>query len=183
MSTMIVKNRDNSLQLLTKAKRTLCGISLLALGTTFELASHYVPEVAREISDWEDGRCVSIGVLPNGPSITVRKEKNRFVFLGMKKVAPHISVLFKNLDSAVLIFLGMMGPPQAVAENRVCVHGNNYHAMQVTRAMAIVQTYLFPGFILNKTFKRPPKLTPTQLLNKAIIMILLVPMLIKNSMK
>lgn len=150
-------------------------ISLRALGATFVLTSHFVPEMNDEISDWEDNRRISIGVLPSGPFITIQKTGKRFRFLGNKLNEPQISILFKNLDSAMMIFTGQIGAAQAVAEHRICIHGNNYHAMQVTRAMAIVQTYLFPEFILKKTFKRIPKLNARQLAVKAFIMGLLTP--------
>lgn len=161
-----------------KAKYMLCHVSLLALGVTFELVSKYVLEMQEELADWESGRRVCIGVLPGGPSITIEKEGTRINYLGMGPRDPHVSIFFKNLDAGVLIFTGQLGAPAAVAENRVCVHGENGKAMQVTRAMAIVQTYLFPGLILKKTFKRPPKLSSEQLANKAKIMGLLTPMLV-----
>ncbi len=167
----------------TGLKRTTSHISLLALGITFELTSRYVPEMQQEIADWEEGRRVTIGVLPNGPYMTIQKNGDRIDYLGIGKHEPHLSILFKNLDSAVMIFTGMLGAPAAVAENRVCIHGDNAKAMEVTRAMAIVQTYLFPGLILNKTFKRPPKLTSSQLATKAKIMGLLTPMLVAKGMK
>lgn len=167
----------------TKLKIITAKTSLLALGVTFELCSKYVPEMQKEISDWEDGRNVGIGVLPNGPYITVRKENGQFKYIGSGLQDADISILFKNLDSAMLIFLGQLGAANAVAENRVCVQGQNYMAMQVTRAMAIVQTYLFPGFILKNTFKRPPVLSAKQLAIKAKIMGLLTPKLVGASFK
>ncbi len=170
-------NLSHNISLGYNAKYALCSVSLLALGATFELTSRYVKEMQDEIADWEDGRRVGIGVLPRGPYVTVEKKGNRFHYLGRGLKDPHLSLLFKNLESAVLIFTGQLGAAQAVAENRVCVHGDNYQAMQVTRAMAIVQTYLFPGIILNKTFKRPPKLKAAQLAVKAKIYALLTPIM------
>jgi hypothetical protein len=49
--------------------------------------------------------------------------------------------------------------------------------------MAVVQTYLFPGFILDKTFKRPPRLSVSQLALKAKIMGLLTPRLMMVAAK
>jgi hypothetical protein len=161
----------------TALKRTVSQVSLLALGVVFELASRYVPEMKDEISSWEDGRRVAIGVMPSGPFITILKEGRAIHYLGRGLKDPELAILFKNLDSAVMIFTGQMGAPQAVAENRVVVHGSNVKAMEVTRAMAIVQTYLFPGFILDKTFKRPPRLSLSQMALKGKIMGLLTPRL------
>ena len=160
-------------------KRALCKGALLGLAAVFELASRYVVEMQREIADWSEGRRVTIGVLPSGPHITIEKRGDRIVYVGPDPGDASVSILFKNLDSAILVFTGQIGAPWAVAENRVCVHGSNAEAIQVTRAMAIVQTYLFPGPILKKTFKRPPQLTVAQRLNKARIMGLLTPAMIR----
>lgn len=167
----------------TPVKKTVSQASLMALGVTFELTSLHVPEMKEEIAAWEDGRRVAIGVMPLGPFVTIAKDNERIRYLGRGLKDPDISILFKNLDSAVLVFTGQMGAPQAVAENRVCVHGNNAKAMEVTRGMAIVQTYLFPGLILEKTFKRPPRLSPMQLATKAKIMGLLTPALAMAAFK
>jgi hypothetical protein len=165
----------------TQAKTALCRTSLLALGMTFELASDHAPELAAELLPWDDGRRVGIGVLPNGPHITIEKRGARLAYLGQGLADPHVSILFKNLDSAVLVFTAQIGAHHAVAENRVIVRGSNHHAMEATRAMAIVQTYLFPGILLKNTFKRPPRLTRAQLLAKGRVYAALVPALVRGA--
>jgi len=165
----------------TQVKTALCRTSLLALGMTFELTSDLVPEMATELAGWEEGRRVGIGVLPNGPHITIQKRGARLEYLGSGLADPHVSILFKNLDSGVLVFTGQIGAHHAVAENRVIVRGANHQAMEATRAMAIVQTYLFPGLILKKTFKRPPSLTRAQLLAKGRVYAALVPALVRGA--
>lgn len=162
----------------TRAKREACAITLAVFGRAFELVSERVPAFGREISTWEEGRRVAIGVLPEGPFMTIEKRGERIVYLGPGAQSPSVSILFKNLDSALLIFTGQLGAPYAMAENRVIVHGENAKAMQITRAMALVQTYLFPGLILKRTFKRAPKLGASELATKAAIYALLTPRLL-----
>jgi len=55
--------------------------------------------------------------------------------------------------------------------------------MELNRALAIVETYLFPQFILNRIFKRPPTLNLYQLAIKGIIYATMGPALIKNGFK
>lgn len=161
------------MKLSTGAKRTIAHTSLLALAGGFDLTSRYVPEMQAELSRWNDGRRVGLGVIPDGPAVTLALEGGRMRCAGAGLVEPDVSLLFKNLDSALLIFTGQLGAAQAAAENRVCVHGDNALAMQVTRAMAIVQTYLFPEAMLRKTFKRVPELDGRALARKALVMSLL----------
>jgi len=162
-------------------KRTVASVSLAAFGAAFELVSRHVPAMQEEIAGWDEGRRVVIGVLPKGPKITIEKKGNRIVNLGGDEFKADLHILFKNMDSALLIFTGRLGADGAVAENRVTVWGNNGHAMQATRAMQIVQSYLFPMFILKNTFKRPPDYTFSQRLVKMRIMGALTPHMILAS--
>ena len=166
-----------------RMKRSVAGISLAAFGAAFELASRHVPAMREEIASWDMGRRVTIGILPNGPKITIENRGDRIANLGGGDYDPALSILFKNIDSALLVFLGRIGADGAVAENRITVWGNNAHAMQATRAMQIVQAYLFPDFILKHTFKRPPHYTFAQRLAKLRIMGELAPVMIMASLR
>jgi hypothetical protein len=55
--------------------------------------------------------------------------------------------------------------------------------MELNRALAMVETYLFPQFIINKIFKRPPTLNIYQLATKGIIYAAMGPALFKNGLK
>ncbi len=167
----------------TGVKIATARTSLLALASAFELTSKYVPEMQAELESWEEGRRVGMGVLPNGPNATIAYEGGRIRYLGSELVDPDVSLLFKNLDSALLIFTGQLGSAAAAAENRVIVHGDNAKAMQVIRAMAVVQTYLFPEVMLRSSFKRPPHLRGAAVARKALIMSMLPASLLRAALK
>ena len=151
-------------------KRVTVATSLLALGVAFEMLSKLSAGLKAEIADWEDGRVFSLGVLPEGPAISVRKEGGRLRYLGKGHRDSTLKILFKNVDCAFFPLTGQMGADTAFVQHRAILHGNVHEAMQLARAMSIVQTYLLPGFILKRTFKRPPKLTPAQYLLKARVL-------------
>ncbi len=153
-----------------RAKRAIVSTSLLALGAAFETVSKRSAELKAEIADLEDGYVFSIGVLPDGPAISLKKEGNRIRHLGKGYRAPNVKILFKNMDAAVRVCVGMIGTHTAAAQHRTVVHGNIGEAVTVSRAMSIVQTYLYPRVILTRTRKRRPKLTPAQLLLKVWVM-------------
>lgn len=157
------------------AKQALAATSLFALGATFEVASKYAKDLQEEIADWEEGFTFSLGVLPDGPYMTARKEDGGIRFLGMGQKNADVSVLFKNLDCAVMVFTAQIGTHIAAAQKRFIVRGNLTQAMQLNRGMAITQTYLFPQILLDMTYKRPPKLTIGQKITKARIMSMLTP--------
>ncbi len=166
-----------------KAKQTLVKTSLLALASTFEIVSRKSPAMRAEISDWESGLVFSVGVLPDGPAITMRKETDGLHYLGKGHLDPKLKLLFKSTDSALMARLGLIGSHTAFAQHRAIVHGSLYEAMQVNRAMAIVQKYLMPGLILKRITKRPPPMSGRDYLIKAQVMSGLAPVMIKNALK
>jgi hypothetical protein len=50
-----------------------------------------------------------------------------------------------------------MGSHHALAECRILVNGSISGAMELSRALISVETHLFPGFILKRILKRPPR--------------------------
>jgi len=153
-----------------RIKRAIVRTSLLALGVGFETVSKHDRDLKAEIADWEDGRVFSVGVLPDGPSVTLRKSGDRIQYLGQGDGPSRQRVLFKNVDAALLPLTGQMGSHTAFVQHRAILHGNVAEAMQASRAMDMVQTYLMPGFVLKRTMKRPPKLTLRQYVLKAWVL-------------
>ena len=141
--------------------------SLLALGVGFETVSKHDRDLKAEIADWEDGRVFSLGVLPDGPSVTLRKSGDRVQYVGQGDGPSQLRILFKNVDAALPPLTGQMGSHTAFVQHRAILHGNVAEGIQASRAMDMVQTYLIPGFILKRTMKRPPKLTLRQYVLKA----------------
>jgi len=164
------KSRDQKLSRAYRSKRAIVNTSLVASGVAFELVSKHSPELKAEIADWEEGRVFSLGVLPDGPAVSLKKEGDRIRYLGKGYKNPKLKLLFKNIDCARLMMTGKTSSSAAFAQHRTILHGNIVEAMQVSRAMAIMQSYLFPRSVLKKSMKRPPKLTLAQRLLKARIM-------------
>lgn len=164
----------------TKAKYLTVDVVLSVFGPAFEVVSDKVPELKEEIASWEDGRRFAIGVLPKGPAITLEKRGDAIRYLGKGYHSPEISMLFKNLDSALPVFLGLAGSFQAFAESRMIVEGNLAHTMEVNRVVNIVNAYLFPGFVLKKVLKRPPRMNLSQYVAKAKVYGGITPAIIRH---
>jgi len=165
------------------SKKAVAHISLLALGSTFELVSKYSKELKKEIADWQEGIVLLLGVLPNGPAMSVKKENGAIRFLGMGMRDADLKVLFKNIDSAMMVLTGMMGSHTAFAQFRAIVYGNLGVGMQMSRALNIVQKFLLPSFMLNKTFKRPPEFSSEDMWIKAKVMAALTPKMISGALR
>ena len=124
-----------------------------------------------------------MGVLPKGPYISLEKSGDRILYLGKGLISPDVTFLFKNLDSAVLVLTAQMSAHQAMAECRILLDGQVSYGMEMNRALAIVETYLFPQFILDKIFKSKPQLSLYQLITKGTVYASLLPALLKHGLK
>jgi hypothetical protein len=153
-----------------RLKKGVVGAALIAFGATFEKVSKKDEVIIEELKDWEEGLVLSLGVLPFGPAISMKKKDGYIKYLGRGyKEDPSLKILFKNVDSAFLAFTGQMGNHTAFAQHRALVHGSLIDGIKANRVMGLVQTYLLPGIVLNKIFKRPPKYTFKQLLLKGYL--------------
>lgn len=163
-----------------RLKQSVVRTSLLALGTAFEIVSKNCPALQAELGAWEEGRIVSMGVLPDGPAMAVRKESDHVNYLGQGEHGSTLKFLFKNMDSAFTVLTGQIGSDQAFAEHRAIVHGSLNEAMEMNRALALVQKFLMPGLILNRTTKRPPQMRGRDWMIYTKLMLTLTPGLIMN---
>ena len=174
----------NSVPLAFWIKRLVTHISLLAFGMSFELLSKIDPQVREECKAWPDGWRFRLGVLPEGPAVNLVKQAGRMVCMGMGVERDvDLAVMFKNVDSCLLVFLGMIGSPTAFAEHRAVCHGSIQQAMQVSRAMDIITLYLFPRLVNRRTFKRMPPIRLSQLINNAKLYALLGPALAAGALR
>ncbi len=162
-------------------KKRIAAIALLALGFSFEYLSRRRAEIRDEIANWEEGRVIAIGILQNGPAITLQKERGAIRYLGRGLKQPDLTFYFKNIDSALLVFAGIIGAHTATVQHRTIVHGDIGVAMQTLRAMDVVVRYLYPSYILKNTLRRPPKYKFADVLFKGWFLLRLGPGLIAAS--
>jgi hypothetical protein len=156
-------------------KRGIARVALLALGAGFEYLSRHCDKLKEEIAGWEEGRVFALSILSEGPTATLKKENGVIRYIGGDAKNADIVFYFKNIDSALMLFAGLIGAHTASAQHRTIVHGDIGVAMEALRAMNIVQSYLYPGFVLKKTFKRAPKMSFGELALKAKVMLVLLP--------
>ncbi len=164
-------------------KKMVASASLLALGTAFEIVSKKEPSLKSEIEAWEEGRIFSLGVMHDGPAMVLKKEKGCIRYLGTCPDNANPKILFKNIDCALMPLTGMMSADIAFVQHRAVLHGCISAAMEISRAMAIVQSYLLPGFMFGWLYKRPPRFTLRQYLLKLWVMIILLPCMAVNLTK
>ncbi len=167
----------------SRAKFLLLENMMLSLGSAFEVASKCVPEIKREIAGWNEGRRLAMQILPKGPAITLAKQGDRIRMVGKGVQASDVTFMFKNLDAAVPVFVGMQSTHEAMAQNKIMIQGDNAYAQEFNRTMSLVLANLFPVFAYKHLFKAKPKLGVKGMINKSKVYLLLVPQTIVNTVK
>ncbi len=162
-------------------KTAYANIALRVLGPAFEVVSAISPECRSELRSWPEGIRISIGVLPAGPTMTVAKQGERLVYLGTGDKRADVTILFKNLDSAMLVLTLYMGTIQAYNEGRIFARGDNTMSVATVRILDQVEAYLVPSFLLGKNFfRRPHPLGFRQHLIRLKAYALLIPAILKG---
>jgi hypothetical protein len=142
----------------SKIKRFIVKANFFILGRGLQAASRFDSQVKNEVSDWDEGFTVMMKVQPRGPSLAWKKSNGRMKYVGSKAVKADLTVVMKNLESALLMMTAQIGTAQAYAQHRLGLEGSIVDAMTLTRCLNSAETYLFPKFISKKILKRPPKM-------------------------
>lgn len=141
-------------------KRLLCSIVMTVLGRGFQSvagSSHYV---AKEVETWPEGFIWKMEILPSGPYMVMKKEKGKLKYLGSKDMNSDLAIVFKNVDAAFAMFTVQMNTYEAWVQGRLLVRGDLAIAQSITRALNIVEHYLFTWPIARLILKRKPPMMP-----------------------
>lgn len=141
---------------LYKIKKYISKIVLFFLYRGFNIVSKIDSNVHGEVQKWQDGYTIKIQTCENGPSLLLKKQGSKIVRL-KKDQECNLEIIFKNLDSAFLLLTGRLGIAKAYCEHRFVLKGNIMEAMSLVRCLDIVETYLFPKFIVKHLVKEVKK--------------------------
>lgn len=129
------------------------------IGRALQSASRWDADIKKELSVLPDNFKIQMLVLPKGPEMTVITRNGRFKYLGMKPMEADMTVNYKNMESAFMLFTARKGISRSYAEHRLSLRGNLAYAMMFTRCVIIVQGYLFPKIINRRIMKRVPPMS------------------------
>ena len=103
--------------------------------------------IKQELDGWNQNKVICLQVL-HGPSITI--EYTYLHGLKKSKKSADMIITFKSINSALLVFTGMMSVKQAFLEHRFSLNGDIYESMRFVRCVDLVETYLFPRFMTKR---------------------------------
>ncbi|HIR92695.1 MAG TPA: hypothetical protein IAB98_04670 [Candidatus Egerieimonas intestinavium] len=137
------------------AKRQLAKVVLYFLyGGIYELYKRD-GRVRKEILGWPDGMTYCLSCGPQGPRLFFRKTGKQ-----LQRLNPRVQryydtcITFKSLEDAILVLTGRMGIAGAYAAHAFTLHGDIGTAMELTRCVDVVESYLFPRVMTKRILRQ-----------------------------
>lgn len=110
--------------------------------------------IKEEMDRWPDGMTYGLKCSPKGPSLFFRKNEGKLMRLNPRIQRSYDTcITFKNIDAAFLVLTGRQGIAGAYAAHGFSLHGDIGTAMELTRCVDIVESYLFPKLMTKRILK------------------------------
>ena len=118
--------------------------------------------VRRELSAFPAGYQICMTVYPSGPDFFLRVQENgRAEVISAPVGKPDLTIRFKHMAHAFLVFSFQEGTAQAFANDRMIADGNLSHAIRLVRCLNRMETLILPKLVAQRAVKRyeaPPLL-------------------------
>jgi hypothetical protein len=138
-----------------RGRKALAAVVYAVLGRGLVAATRLDHRVLAEVRSWPEGSTVTLRIAPFGPQVSWRREAGWLRYLGGAEVTPDLLVMFKSVDDAIPLLLGMKPVLGSFAEHRATVRGDLALAMSLVRCLHIVEGYLFPDLMTRRILPHP----------------------------
>lgn len=134
--------------------------TIMSLFSRLIAASSQTDEVIQElIEPLPEGFVACLEVLPAGPRIMLQKKGNYFISLpSHSSLKPDISIRFKHVTIAYLLFTFQENTATAFANNRMQLDGDTAIAMRIVRCLNRIQAIHLPKILGEKAVKTYPEM-------------------------
>ncbi|WP_277606359.1 hypothetical protein [Acinetobacter sp. NIPH 2699] len=127
------------------------------VGRGLVMASQVDDEVREEVSKFPVGFILSMNVFPNGPAFVARViEGKQLELLSNFKGQPNLTITFKHLTHAFLVFSFQESTAQAFANDRMLVNGDVSFAIRLVRCLNKMEALILPKLVASLAVKRYP---------------------------
>ncbi|XID75754.1 hypothetical protein ACF3NA_04255 [Alkanindiges sp. WGS2144] len=156
-------------KLLPAAQRAYVSLMMDVIGRGLTSASQVDPEIHNETKGFPVGFVVRMTVFPHGPSFTSQSQSDGSLQL-LKNFAgkPDLTITFKHLSHAFLVFSFQEGTARAFANDRMVADGDLSYAIRLVRCLNKMEALILPKMVAKLAVKQYPQdLTLPQKLNLA----------------
>lgn len=143
--------------MLLTLQRAYVTLMMDVIGRGLVSTSFIDEEVHREISGFPTDFYIQMLVLPTGPSFTAKVIKGGYLEL-VKDFdgKANLTVKFKHLSHAFLVFSFQEGTARAFANDRMVADGEVSHAIRLVRCLDKMEALILPKIVAQLAVKRYP---------------------------
>ncbi|MEB3755064.1 hypothetical protein [Acinetobacter sp. MD2(2019)] len=139
-------------------QRSYVKLMMDVIGRGLVTASQVDPEIQAEIAKFPDNFILSMNVFPNGPAFIAQVTPNKQLqLLQTYTHKPDLTITFKHLNHAYLVFSFQESTAQAFANDRMIADGDLSYAVRLVRCLNKMEALILPKFMASMAVKEYPK--------------------------
>lgn len=151
-----------------EAQKAYVSTMMKIVGGGLAAASRVDADVQRNLSAFPAGYQICMTVFPSGPNFFLRMQENGIADVIDAPVGkPDLTIRFKHMTHAFLVFSFQEGTAQAFANDRMVADGNVSHSIRLVRCLNRMETLILPKLIATRAVKRYDDVPLTEKLSKA----------------
>lgn len=128
------------------------------IGRGLAMASQVDDEIKSEVAAFPANFTLSMNVFPNGPAfiarVTIDKQLELVKYLDQK---PDLTITFKHLHHAFLVFSFQESTSQAFANDRMIANGDISYAIRLVRCLNKMEALILPKMVAELAVKEYPQ--------------------------
>jgi len=131
------------------------------IGRGLVMASQVDDEIKKEIAKFPTNFILSMNVFPKGPAFIAQvTENHQLKLLSTTAKKPDLTITFKHLHHAFLVFSFQESTAQAFANDRMIADGDLSYAIRLVRCLNKMESLILPKLVAELAVKEyPPQLT------------------------
>ncbi|WP_122901597.1 hypothetical protein [Acinetobacter sp. B51(2017)] len=128
------------------------------IGRGLVMASQVDQEIQSEISKFPSGFVLSMSVFPQGPAFVARvTQSTELELLTDYAAKPDLTIQFKHLSHAFLVFSFQESTAQAFANDRMVADGDLSYAIRLVRCLNKMEALILPKLLAELAVKQYPQ--------------------------
>lgn len=121
-------------------------------------ANQVDPEIQHDFAQFPIGFIFSMRVFPHGPSFTIQvKAQNHLELINNTQEKPDLTITFKHLSYAYMVFSFQESTAQAFANDRMIADGDLSYAVRLVRCLNKMEAIILPKTVARLAVKQYPE--------------------------
>ena len=121
------------------------------------MASQVDEEVKQEVAKFPDHFTLSMKVFPHGPAFIARvTDSKQLELVPDLDIKPDLTITFKHLNHAFLVFSFQESTAQAFANDRMIADGDISYAIRLVRCLNKMEALILPKLVAELAVKEYP---------------------------